>query len=120
MQEVAKSEVDKSKSTSSKIGYVVKDPKGFSCKVSVNGLEIECQLPEHLHSWIQKDDVVIIQDLYGDGSKKIVTGKTGSRNTDPSLVFYDEETERNISGVDIVYDESGMNKIDGAYGTVEG
>lgn len=120
MKEVAKAEIERNKSTSSKIGYVTDDPKGFSCKVSINGLEIECQLPEHLHSWIQKNDVVIIQDLYGDGSKKIVTGKTGSRNTDPSLVFYDEEIGRNVSGVDIVYDESGMGKIDGAYGTVKG
>lgn len=120
MQEVAKSEIGKSKSTSSKVGFVTEDPKGFSCKVSVNGLELDCQLPEHLHSWIQKDDVVIIQDLYGDGSRKVVTGKTGSRNADPSLVFHDEEIGRNISGVDIVYDENDKGKIEDAFGTVKG
>lgn len=119
MQEVVKGEIGKSKGTSSKIGYVTEDPRGFECIVSINGQEIDCQIPEHLHSWIQKDDVVIIQDLYGDGSKKVVTGKTGSRNADPSLVFHDEESGRNISGVDIIYDEGGMDKMD-AHGTVEG
>lgn len=119
MQELIKVELGKQQSTSSKIGFVVKDPKGFQCTVSINGQEIDCQLPEHLHSWIQKDDVVIIQDLYGDGSKKVVTGKTGARHSAPSLVFFDEESGRNISGVDIVHDESGIGKLN-AYGTVEG
>ena len=75
-------------------------------------------MPEHLHSWIQKDDIVVIQDLYGDGSKKVVTGKTGSRNTSPSLVFYDDETNMNISGVEVVYDEKGNVGMD-TFGTVE-
>lgn len=119
MQDVAKAEIGKSQSTSSKIGIVVKEPRGFNCTVSINGQDIDCQLPEHLHSWIQKNDIVIIQDLYGDGSKKVVTGKTGSVNSDPSLVFFDEESGRNVSGVDIINDESGIGRLD-AYGTVEG
>lgn len=119
MQEVAKAEINKISATSSKIGYVVDDPSGFECTVSISGQEISCQLPEHLHSWIQKNDIVIIQDLYGDGSKKVVSGKTGSRNPEPSLVFYDEESGKNISGVDVIHDESGIGKLD-AYGTVEG
>lgn len=118
IQEITRAEIGKKSTTSSKIGYVVDDPSGFDCKVSIGGQVVSCQLPEHLHSWVQKDDVVIIQDLYGDGSRKVVTGKTGSRNTEPSLVFHDEESGRNISGVDVVHDESGIGKLD-TYGTVE-
>lgn len=104
--------------TNSTIGYLVNEPRGFDCTVSISGEEYECMLPEHLHTWIQKDDIVIVQDLYGDGRKKVITGKTGSRQQVPPLVFYDDAKERNISGRDGIFDESG-NKLDGV-GTVEG
>lgn len=119
MQQVARSEVKNSKTTSSKIGYVVEDPSGFDCTVHIDGQDVSCTLTEHLHSWIQKDDVVIVQDLYGDGRNRIVTGKTGSRNTAPSIVFHDEGTGKNISGVDVIHDENGIGKMD-TYGIVEG
>lgn len=114
---VVKAEMEKQTTTNSIIGFVIADPIGFDCTVNVGGQEYACQVPEHLHSWIQKDDIVIIQDLYGDGSKKVVTGKTGSRNASPSLVFYDESVGKNVSGVDVVYDEMGNVKMD-TFGTV--
>lgn len=114
---VVESELGSSTTTSSKIGYVVENPSGYDCIVAIGGQNYSCQIPEHLHSWVQKDDVVIIQDLYGDGVKRVVTGKTGSRNSAPSLVFYDEEKERNVSGVDIIVDEIDGSNID-TFGTV--
>jgi len=113
---IVSAEVTKTSTTSSKVGIVVEDPVGFSCNVDIGGQTFSCQLPEHLHSWIQANDIVIVQDLYGDGSKKIVTGKTGSINPTPSLVFFDEASQKNISGVDYVEDENG-NKMD-TYGTI--
>ena len=115
---VVKAEMGKQSTTNSLVGFVVANPVGFDCTVDVGGREYYCQLPEHLHSWIQKDDIVVIQDLYGDGSKKVVTGKTGSRNASPSLVFYDDETNMNISGVDVVFDDEGNVGMD-TFGTVE-
>ena len=104
--------------TNSLIGIVIEEPRGFDCKVSIRGQEFECTLPEHLHTWIQKDDVVIVQDLYGDGRSKIITGKTGTVHKQPSIVFFDKEKEKNISGRDGLFDESG-NRVD-ALITVEG
>ena len=115
---VVKAEMGKQSTTNSLVGFVVANPVGFDCTVDVGAIEYYCQLPEHLHSWIQKDDIVVIQDLYGDGSKKVVAGKTGSRNASPSLVFYDDETNMNISGVDVVFDEEGNVGMD-TFGTVE-
>lgn len=105
----------KSKKTTSKIGLVLEEPEGYKVRVSINGNTYSCHLPEHLHTWIQKDDIVIIQDLYDNGKQKMVTGKTGERHESPSLVFYDEETGRNISGRDGVFDEKG--RLD-TYGTI--
>lgn len=92
---------------SNTIGVVREEPNGFDCLVKINQDEITCLLPEHLQTWIQKGDVVLIQDLYGDGSRYTVTGKTGSVMESPQLVFTDEETGRNISGVDGIFDDEG-------------
>lgn len=106
----------KNRTTNSQIGVVVDDPVGYDVKVLIGRNELSCRLPEHLHTWIQKDDIVIVQDLYGNGSQRIITGKTGERNESPSLVFYDEDTDRNISGRDAIFDDEG-NKLS-TYGTV--
>lgn len=106
----------KYKTTSSQIGVISEDPKGYEAKVIIGRNEMTCRLPEHLHTWIQKDDIVIVQDLYGNGSQKVVTGKTGEKNEAPSLVFYDEEVGKNVSGRDAMFNEEG-NKLSG-YGTV--
>lgn len=115
---VVDSKLDTLSTTNSTIGFVVDEPQGFDCTVSINDHNFEAILPEHLHTWIQKDDIVIVQDLYGDGRKKVITGKTGSRQQVPTLVFYDDEKGRNVSGRDGIFDGSG-NKLDGI-GTVQG
>ena len=114
---VVNGELSKNTHTSSLIGIIKDEPIGFDCVVTINGQDMDCQLPEHLHTWIQKNDIVIVQDLYGNGSKKVVTGKTGSVNPSPSLVFHDEALGKNISGRDMVFDEQG-NKMD-TFGTIQ-
>lgn len=117
IKSIVDSELSKSTTTNSQIGFIQSDPVGFDCKVVISEQVYSCQLPEHLHTWIQKDDIVIVQDLYGDGAKKIVTGKVGQKMQSPSLVFFDEEKGKNISGVDMVYDEKVDKKID-THGTI--
>lgn len=94
--------------TNSTIGIVEETPNGFDCKVILNGDSITCSLPEHLHSWIQKDDVVIVQDLYNNSQNRVVIGKTGQVSKSPSLVFEDKEKEKLVSGVDGIFDSSGQ------------
>lgn len=115
---VVDAEIGKINTTSSQIGTILEDPSGFDCRVKIGIEEYTCQLPEHLHTWIQKDDIVIVQDLYGNGAKKVVTGKTGSTNKGSSLVFYSEEENKLIGGVDAIFDEEGNEKLN-TYGTVE-
>lgn len=88
-----------------KIGYVKSEPIGYKCIVSINDNDIECLLTEHLQTWIQKDDIVLVQDIYGTGDKLVVIGKTGSMMKSPSLVFYDEKIKKNISGRDGVFQD---------------
>lgn len=104
--------------TGSTIGVVSSEPIGFTCNVKINDEEFECTIPEHLHPWIQKDDIVIIQDLYSNGQKRIVTGKTGQLQQSPSLVFYDPKQKKNTSGVDGLFDSEG--KKTNLIGTVKG
>lgn len=116
IETVVEAKIGENSTTNSTMGIVVEDPKGFTCKVDMNGQVFTCSLPEHLHTWIQKDDIVIVQDLYNDGVKRIVTGKTGSTRPSPSIVFSDD-SGRLIGGVDYIEDENG-NKMNDSYGTI--
>lgn len=104
--------------TNSTVGVVSSDPEGFTCKVKLNNEEYVCTIPEHLHSWIQKNDIVIIQDLYNNGQKRMVIGKTGQVQESPSLVFYDKDKKKLTSGVDGLFDSEGNKTIQ--IGTVKG
>lgn len=94
--------IQRTKYTSSAIGKV-KSVHLPECIVSLPDNDVTCLLPEHLHDWVQKDDVVIIQDLYNDNTKKAVVGKVGSSRP-VSFVMFDEEKKRNVSGVDVTED----------------
>ena len=92
--------------TKSLVGIVVENPQGFDVKVKINEDVHTCLLGEHLHHWIQKDDVVVVQDLYNDRQHLTVIEKTGNISPDAQLVFEDNRAPGNhISGVDGVFDE---------------
>ena len=116
IESVVEAKMSNASTTNSLIGFVTDEPNGFEVNVSILGEVFSCTLPEHLHSWIQAKDVVIVQDLYGDGRSKIVTGKTGTTHKDPALVFYDDDKEKIVSGRDGIFDEG--VKLD-TYGTVK-
>lgn len=116
IEKVVHAGISNMQTTNSLIGFVVGEPKGFDVTVSIYGEEYKCILPEHLHSWIQDKDVVIVQDLYGDGRSKVVTGKTGTTHQDSSLVFVDTEKDKIVSGRDGIF--NGEERLD-TYGTVK-
>lgn len=62
--------------TSSQIG-LVKEINGFDCIVEIHGSDTECKLAEHLQSFINVNDVVIVQDLYNNRVKKFIVSKVG-------------------------------------------
>lgn len=105
MQDVFNANIKTLNTTNSTIGVVTQAPKGYDVTVEIDGNEYECILTENLHSWIQKDDIVIVQDLYNDGRTRVVTGKTGARGRDASLVFNDENSNKLVSGVDGVFED---------------
>lgn len=92
------------------VGLVKQDPDGFEVLVDFNGTERKCTLPEHLHDWISKDDIVFATDMMGNGIEWVVTGSSGSVR-DQSLVINDEDTEKQkgrlVSGVTKFEDENG-------------
>lgn len=89
-----------------KVGVVVQDPAGFECIVDVQGTEMKCTLPEHLHDWVSKDDIVYVTDTRGNGADLVVTGSSGTKR-DQSLVVNDEERGRLVGGVTKFEDSSG-------------
>lgn len=91
------------------VGTVVQDPAGFDCIVKIYGTEKNTILPEHLHDWVSKDDIVIVQDTKGDGSEMVIIGSSGSTR-DNSLVIEDTKKKHYISGVTKLED-SGTEKL---------
>lgn len=88
------------------VGTVAEDPAGYKCIVNIQGTEKTCTLPEHLHDWISKDDIVYVTDIKGNGSDLVVTGSSGSLKGQ-TLVINDEEKSHLISGVTKFEDENG-------------
>ena len=88
------------------VGVVAEDPKGYKCIVKIQGTEKTCTLPEHLHDWISKDDIVFVTDLYGNESNLVVTGSSGSIKGQ-TLVVNDEEKNKLSGGVTKFEDENG-------------
>lgn len=60
--------------TSSKIG-VVKNVDVFDCVVEISGGEYECKLPRHLHTHVKEKDIVVVQDLHNNNSKRFIIAK---------------------------------------------
>ena len=101
-------EIQSMNATKSTIGIVLDNPKNYKAKVKINDDVFEAIVPEHVHHWIQKDDVVVIRDLYNDKKKLVIEGKTGHISGEPQLVFSDaRDTDKYVSGVDGVFDEDG-------------
>lgn len=101
-------EMQSMNATKSTIGIVLDNPKNYKAKVKINDDVFEAIVPEHVHHWIQKDDVVVIRDLYNDKKKLVIEGKTGHVSGEPQLVFSDaRDTDKYVSGVDGVFDEHG-------------
>ena len=101
-------EMQSMNATKSTIGIVLDNPKNYKAKVKINDDVFEAIVPEHVHHWIQKDDVVVIRDLYNDKKKLVIEGKTGHIGGEPQLVFSDaRDTDKYVSGVDGVFDENG-------------
>lgn len=101
-------EMQSMNATKSTIGIVLDNPKNYKAKVKINDDVFEAIVPEHVHHWIQKDDVVVVRDLYNDKKKLVIEGKTGHVSGEPQLVFSDaRDTDKYVSGVDGVFDENG-------------
>lgn len=88
------------------VGVVAEDPQGYKCIVNVQGTEKICTLPEHLHDWISKDDIVFVSDIYGNNSELVVTGSSGSTRKQ-TLVVNDENKQKLVSGVTKFENENG-------------
>lgn len=107
---IVEQRVESSEKTISKIG-IVRSVKGFDAEVEIQGALSTCVLPEHLHDWIDVDDIVVVQDLYGNNSNKVITGKTGTTRAD-SFTIFDEGTNKSVSGVERIYDTTSNEEID--------
>ncbi|PWT34586.1 hypothetical protein DKZ29_07925 [Limosilactobacillus reuteri] len=87
-------------------GVVAEDPKGYKCIVRFNDTEKVCLLPEHLHDWISKDDIVFVTDTRGNQSQLVVTGSSGSTRGQ-TLVINDENKDKLTGGVTKFEDNNG-------------
>ena len=106
MRTIAQHEAQRNSGPQFQTGVVVEDPAGYKCIVRVNDTEKTCTLPEHLHDWVSKDDIVQICDMYGNGAELIVTGSSGSTRK-KTLVVNDEDKDKLTGCVTKFADDSG-------------
>lgn len=103
---IASQEVKRNSGPTVKVGIVTEDPQGYKCIVNIQGTEKTCTLPEHLHDWISKDDIVYVTDINGNNSEWVVTGSSGSTR-DQTLVVNDEDKGKLTGGVTKLEDTDG-------------
>lgn len=60
--------------TTSKVGIVMKI-EGLECSVKIYDKEEKCYLFEHMVGQVWVGDIVVVQDLYNDGSSKYVLSR---------------------------------------------
>ncbi|HFK1434992.1 TPA: hypothetical protein ACGXNJ_005146 [Bacillus cereus] len=83
---------------------IVRDVKGLRCIVEVLGSESECIIPYNLVSFIDVDDIVIVQDIGNNNAQKIVQGVISSLHKD-MFHIYDPVEDRIISSIEQLWDE---------------
>lgn len=82
----------------------------LTCVVEALGSEGECTIPHNLANFIDKDDIVIIQDINNDNKQKIVQGVVASTNTE-MFHIYDPSTDTIVSSVMDLWDEETQQVI---------
>ncbi|EOO44266.1 MULTISPECIES: hypothetical protein [Bacillus] len=83
---------------------IVRDVKGLRCIVEVLGSESECIIPYNLVSFIDVDDIVIVQDIGNNNAQKIVQGVISSLHKD-MFHIYDPIEDRIVSSIEQLWDE---------------
>jgi len=83
---------------------IVRDVKGLRCVVEVFGSESECIIPHNLVSFVDIDDIVIVQDIGNNNAQKIVQGVISSINQD-MFHIYDDVENRIVSSIEQLWDE---------------
>lgn len=90
---------------------IVKKIDGLSCVVEIFGSDSDCIIPHNLLPFIDKDDIVIIQDIANNGIKRIVQGVISSLHKD-MFHIYDPIENRIVSSVMRLWDEETNQPID--------
>lgn len=86
--------------TMTKTGLVI-STNGYKCIVKIAETEYECILTEHLQSWIEEGDIVLVQEI--NNTDKVIVGKTGTIKSN-SFMIVDEDTGKGVSGIERIYD----------------
>jgi hypothetical protein len=90
---------------------VVKEVNGLLCTVEILGSNSECIIPHNLASFINKDDIVVVQDISNTNGQKIVQGVISSINPD-IFHIYDPVEDKIVSSAEQLWDEELQMAID--------
>lgn len=90
---------------------IVRSVDGLNCIVEIFGSDSECIIPQNLSSFVEKDDIVIIQDIANNRFKRIVQGVISSLNKD-MFHIYDPIEDKIISSIMQLWDEELQEPVD--------
>lgn len=90
---------------------VVRSVNGSTATVEILGTNSECIIPMNLASYIDKDDVVIVQDINNSNAQKIIQGVIASTQQ-WMFHIYDPVEDKIVSSVLQLWDEDTGRPVD--------
>lgn len=90
---------------------IVRSIKGSNAIVEIFENELECTIPHNLLSFVDIDDIVIVQDIANNGIKRIIQGVISSLNKD-MFHIYDPVANEIVSSIMQLWDEELQQPIE--------
>lgn len=99
---IAREKIDKTQFTKSYIGTVLRILEDGECFVEINGVEQKCFIPLNMKHFVSSSDVVVVQDLFNDKTRRIVHGVVRGNS---NIHIYNIITDTVVSSVLQIWNE---------------
>lgn len=122
---IARDKLDKTQFTKSFIGTVTQIFDNGECFITINGVESKCFIPLNMKHLIAVTDIVVVQDLYNDKTRRIVhgvvkgsgnSGENGGNVGNTIIHIYNIDTNTVVSSVMQVWNEDTNSVVSETFG----
>lgn len=102
---IAKEKIDRTQFTKSYTCKVVSIEQDYTCTVSLShGFDVKAIIPLSMRQFVNKGDIVVVQDLYSNGVERLIHGVVNFYETEnKGIHVYNPVTNEVVSSVFQVY-----------------